>query len=70
MSYDKNLDLSQGGIVYPFTGIRGDSKELWSKVYKGYEKYAELVRANSVEEQRMHLKDADIVIFACGYQST
>lgn len=30
--YDKNLDLSKGGIVYPFTGIRGDAKELWFKV--------------------------------------
>lgn len=50
MSFDKNLDLSQGGIVYPFTGIRGDSKELWSKVYKGYEQYAELVRADTLEE--------------------
>ena len=28
-SYDKQLDLSQGGIVYPFTGIRGDAKELY-----------------------------------------
>ena len=67
MSYDKNLDLSQGGIVYPFTGIRGDSKDLWKQVYKGYDKYVELVRADSINEQKDHLSKADIVIFACGY---
>lgn len=33
--YDRNLDLSKGGIVYPFTGIRGDAKELWNKIKNG-----------------------------------
>jgi hypothetical protein len=27
--FDKNLDMSKGGIVFPFTGIRGESKDLW-----------------------------------------
>jgi hypothetical protein len=29
------LDLSKGGIVFPFTGLRGDAKELWRKIKKG-----------------------------------
>lgn len=61
------MDLSQGGIVYPFTGIRGDSKELWMKINKGQETRAELVRADTLEEQKAHLGDADVVIFATGY---
>jgi len=35
MDYDKRLDVSKGGIVYPFTGIRGDAKQLWSRVKRG-----------------------------------
>lgn len=49
--YDKKLDLSKGGIVYPFTGIRGDSKELWQKVRNGQERFVELVRADTHEYQ-------------------
>jgi hypothetical protein len=33
--YDQRLDLSKGGIVYPFTGIRGDAKELWKQIKNG-----------------------------------
>jgi len=35
IEYDKKLDLSKGGIVYPFTGIRGDSKEIWGGIKRG-----------------------------------
>lgn len=35
--YDSKLDVSKGGIVYPFTGIRGDAKELWRKIVRGEE---------------------------------
>jgi hypothetical protein len=44
------MDLSKGGIVYPFTGIRGDSKELWGSIRRGQLKQAELIRADTVEE--------------------
>lgn len=27
----------QTGLVYPFTGLRGDAKELWRKARKGHE---------------------------------
>lgn len=49
-SYDKKLDLSQGGIVYPFTGIRGDAKEIWLRVTKGQEARASFERADSIDE--------------------
>ena len=55
--------------MYPFTGIRGDSKELWGSIKRGQLKQAELVRADTVEEQRQILSKADIVILAVGYQS-
>ena len=52
-SYDKKLDLSSGGIVYPFTGIRGESKEIWSKIVKkqsvGHSNVY-LVRADTIDE--------------------
>lgn len=68
-SYDPKLDLSQGGIVYPFTGIRGDAKDLWMRVNKGAEPHASFARADTLDEQRQQLSQADVVIFACGYQS-
>lgn len=45
--YNKDFDLSKGGIVYPFTGIRGDSKELWSKVIQKKLPNVSLVRADT-----------------------
>jgi hypothetical protein len=68
-SFDKRLDLSQGAIVYPFTGIRGDAKDIWARVNKGLEPHASFIRADTTEEQRRLLSQADIVVFACGYQS-
>lgn len=52
MDYDKKLDLSKGGIVYPFTGIRGEAKEVWNRIKRGQEKHAELVRADTIEDQK------------------
>jgi hypothetical protein len=68
-SFDPLLDLSRGGIVYPFTGIRGDAKDLWRKVSKGEEKHAELVRADTLTQQKMVMSNADIIIVACGYHT-
>lgn len=53
--------------MYPFTGIRGDSKELWNSIKKGQLKHVELIKADTVAEQRGILSQADIVILACGY---
>lgn len=33
--FDSRLDVSKGGIVYPFTGLRGDAKELYRRIKKG-----------------------------------
>jgi hypothetical protein len=64
------LDLSSGGIVYPFTGIRGESKEIWCKIVKkqsvGHNNVF-LVRADTVDEQKKHFQEADILICATGY---
>lgn len=49
--YDHIQDLSKGGIVYPFTGIRGDSKELWYKVKQQQIPNVRLVKAESRLEQ-------------------
>ena len=56
-------------IVYPFTGIRGDAKELWRRARKGQEPKLQLVRADTPADQKAIIKNADIVIFATGYQS-
>jgi hypothetical protein len=63
------FDVSKGGIVYPFTGLRGDAKELWRKIVKGQESRILLVRADTLKEQKFELSNADIVIMACGYQT-
>jgi hypothetical protein len=47
MEYDSKLDVSKGGIVFPFTGIRGDAKELYRKIKKGLENRIELIRADT-----------------------
>ena len=49
-SFDHKLDLSQGGIVYPFTGIRGDAKDIWTRVNKGQEPHASFMQADTLEE--------------------
>lgn len=61
--------MSKGGIVYPFTGIRGDSKELWARIKAKKEKHVELIRADSQAEQSYHMGQSDIVIVATGYST-
>ena len=34
--------------MYPFTGIRGDAKELYRKIKRGLEKRIELIRADTL----------------------
>ena len=46
--YDSKLDVSKGGIVFPFTGIRGDAKELWRRIKKGQEDKIQLIRADTI----------------------
>ena len=55
--------------LYSFTGLRGDAKELYRKVIRGEEKRVQFIKAVTVEEQTPFIKDADLVIWACGYQT-
>ena len=57
------------GCLYSFTGLRGDAKQLYFDIYEGNENRVELVRAPTVDEQRKVIKDADLVMWACGYQT-
>ena len=61
------MDVTKGGIVYPFTGLRGDAKELYRTLALGKENRVELIRADNIAEQRPHCKVATIIIFATGY---
>lgn len=67
--FDPKLDVSKGGIVYPFTGLRGDAKELYRKIKRNQEDRVLLVRADTVEEQAVEMNQSDIVIFSCGYEA-
>lgn len=44
------LTTSSSGIVFPFTGIRGDAKELWRRARKGQESRLQLVRADTLND--------------------
>ena len=57
------------GCLYSFTGLRGDAKQLYFDIYEGREKRVVLVRAPTVLEQRKIVADADMVVWACGYQT-
>lgn len=67
--FDSKLDVSKGGVVYPFTGLRGDAKELYRSIMKRKEKSVRLVQANNIEEQKQEISSSHIVIFAFGYES-
>lgn len=66
---DFNQHATNGQYVYPFSGLRGDSKELYQKVLAGRESRIQLVRAGTPELQAVHVSKADVVIWACGYQT-
>ena len=57
------------GLVYSFSGLRGDAKQLYFDVKEGREKRVALVRAPTIEEQSQYVDGADLVLWACGYQS-
>lgn len=62
--------LNSKGIIYPFTGLRGDAKDLWRRIrILKTEKQIEFVKANNYHSQKMAIKSSDVVIWACGYES-
>lgn len=60
---------NENGYLYSFTGLRGDAKELYRNITKGYERRVRLVKAESVEKQARYIDSADVVIWACGYKT-
>lgn len=42
---------------------------LYKKIISGEDKRIKLVKAMNPKEQLVHVKDADLVIWACGYQT-
>lgn len=63
-NYTKSC-INSKGIIYPFTGIRGDAKQLWRKVkVLKTEKRVEFVRANTYAAQKVAIANSDVVIWA------
>ncbi len=60
---------NKNGFLYSFTGLRGDAKRLYKRIMKGEEKRVRLVKAETPELQKPHLEEADLIIWACGYQT-
>ena len=55
--------------MYPYSGLRGDAKALYKNIKSGAEKRITLVRAAHPELQAEYMQKADIVVWACGYQT-
>lgn len=68
-NYQKSDFANSNGYLYSFTGLRGDAKELYKAVVSGEEKRVQFVKALTVEDQRPYINEADLVIWACGYQT-
>jgi len=66
----KQLNFSnKNGYLYSFTGLRGDAKRLYHNIKQGKEKRVSLVKAPTPSDQAKHIEKADLVIWACGYQT-
>ena len=67
--YNEHVFTNPNGYVYSYSGLRGDSKRLFRDVNRGFEKRVKFVKAPTVQDQAEHIKNADLVIWACGYQT-
>ena len=66
----KPLQFSnKNGFLYSFTGLRGDAKRLYKAIKNGSEKRVRLVKAPTPADQSKYLEHADLVVWACGYQT-
>ena len=66
---DERATKKKDGYVYSFTGLRGDAKQLYLDVRSGTEKRVSFVKAETPQLQSEYVEAADLVIWACGYQS-
>jgi hypothetical protein len=57
----------RSGVLYGYTGLRGDAKQLYQDIVTKEERRIKLIRAQKPEDQSKYVKEADIVIWACGY---
>lgn len=63
-NFTQNCVNSKGNI-YPFTGIRGDAKQLWRRVrILKSEDRVEFVKAHNYPLQKTAIKNSDIIIWA------
>ena len=68
--YERKNAVNKNGNVYPFIGLRGDSKELYRNITKGLEKRIKLIKTETWEDQkRIILQEESVVIWACGYET-
>ena len=68
--YEKKNAVNKNGNVFPFIGLRGDSKELYRNIVNGNEKRVILIKADSWEEQKKIISHQECsVIWACGYET-
>lgn len=67
--FSEQVFSRKNGFVYSYTGLRGDAKRLYQRVTKGTEKRVKFIKAPTPKDQAEHLKNADLVIWACGYQT-
>ena len=65
--YPKDKFPKKSGLLYGYTGLRGDAKDLYWNIKKGKEKRIKLIKCESYLEQRKYVMEADKVIWACGY---
>ena len=68
-NFNKSDFLNENGYLYSFTGLRGDAKELYRRVTNNLEPRLKLIKALTTADQTPHINSADLVIWACGYQT-
>ena len=67
--FNEHIFSNPRGFVYSYTGLRGDAKWLYRQVKQGHEKRVAFVLAATPALQAEHIRNADLVIWACGYQT-
>lgn len=60
---------NKNGFVYSYTGLRGDAKFLYRQIKRGEEKRVQLIKAATPAEQAPYIEQADLVLWACGYET-
>lgn len=69
-------NVNKRGQVYPFSGLRGDARELYQAVMSGKETRVRLLDTSSVAANTSNaahkavsqvIAEADVVVWACGY---